>query len=761
LKFPGLVNHPLFQSLLILGLVRLCFGGIIQGYFLADDISQVNYISNIVNGHWETLAHNFTGNFLDIPSSSLYRPLIVVSMVSDFLLWKTAATGWFITNLLFYTADAFLVVLLAKAFESSSSSGRFTLVCTAMFVVYPLHGEPVCWLAGRSDLICTFWFLFSLLTAIKAIRLKSRTSQIVSLIAFILALLSKEMSVVLPGVIVLYACLFCENGDQKLAKRLLHAAKVSLPYWVLLILYFVLRVQFLGTLTGGYTDAVGLTMQSTLAARLVDWKNIYRIFFPFRENFYLYPVGICLSVICYSLALFSVQSAKVEKLTIFLLCWLLLSLLPIVPMWGLGANLEASRIYFLASIPFLMLIANLMTSIPKRLVCAFCSITLIFVWATSSSDICHEWTAAGKIVKNIGNTAIQLCNSRPGRFAILPLPKEKNGTLLVTNGGMFLRLLQPPYQEKSYAGRFIVFDRIFTEPDQVINASRLKKVLSENDVTGPYIWKNNGFDLIPLSKQCPADLSTPSLEIAVKSSNNKLLKGVSGNEVIVITNDPELQYLEISKLSINPLQADFLQFDIESVGDQKFHYAYASWGLPEFSSVPTDNGISSGLYVKTRPVQTVTIPLSHQWKWFATPRLSNIRIALPSEKNAKLSKIRFVRAEEVAPQLTFKGTEYGPRGICYLNDGQASISVNGCSLKDAKHFLLQRSKTNYFFDSFTSDRQTEAVGKSIILKSAKSVVTINSKDLRERGYYQFRCRALDASACPLGAWSDSLTFYVP
>lgn len=746
------------EVLALLGLVALCFGCSLTSYFLADDIWQVNYISKIAGGQWDILLRNFFGNFLDIPSSALYRPLVVVSMVFDFSLWKTNATGWFATNLLLYTTNVVLVFFLGWTLKSEGVADVFPFFCALLFAVYPLHCEPVCWLAGRSDLICTFWFLLSFIFCGKALPSRSKTLKIFSLISFAFCLLSKEMGIVFPAVISIFAFLWAESRD-KIVQRLRFCIFWSSPYWLMLAVYFVLRLKFLGTLTGGYTDAVGLVMQSTWLARFSDWKNVFRIFYPFRDQFVLSVAGIIGLTLAYIASCLQTRLSNAAKELTLLLFWLVLAILPILSMWGIGPNLEAGRIYFLASVPFCMLLGLFLAGIQRKLIRNLWLFCIVLFWSVSARNVSEVWAAAGTEVRNICSEAIQLCKSKSGRFAILPLPKERDGALLLTNGGMFLKLLQPPYNSVSFADRFIVFDRVFTEPDYLIDPIRFRETLQQADVTGPYLWKNNNFQLLSYESSSNRESAIKPRQIAIKSSSGKTIRQVSGSEKISIFNVPEPQYLEITDLQLCPLDVDFFQFRVSTLEKNKTHFAYVSWGMPNFSPVRDENGLSSASY-ECGSKKIVNVPFSNCWKWFATPKISAIRVALPGVKMAEIEEIQLITSKKISPKIEIRA-QPNALGLFYLRDESINLAINCSEVNGSQSALIQVSKPNFFFESFSPDRQLEAVETSIVLKSSKGNFTITPSICQQKGYYQFRCRALDGDGNPLGVWSSCATVYRP
>lgn len=739
MTFITIVQKPLVQIAILLALVWLAFGNVLNGYFLADDIWQVGYVADIASGHWDVLWKNFSGNFLEIPSSALYRPLVVLSMVIDFLLWRVAAAGWYVTNLGFYAADVILVWLIARLLFPAHKLAP--LVAAAVFAVYPLHAEPVCWLAGRSDLICVCWSLLVLYLAFLAPLCKlfwQRVAvQIAALVCFCLALLSKEMAVMLPVILACWGFVFGLGKDSAAEPNLLHrlkcALKVSWIYWVVLLFYFILRWNCLGTLGGGYTDSLLLTMQQTFWSRLLDWKTLYRLIFPFSAA--AGDKAILLAV-CYAYIVFGLRYTN-RKFAMFLLLWMMAALLPIIPMWGLGSNLEASRIYFFASVPFCLLLSLGIAGIKNIRWQLVCFVVVAAVWLVSARAMCGNWVEAGKEVKAVAQQSLKLSADTPGRLAIFPLPKERNGALLITNGGMFLHLLRPPYQDRSYAERFVVFDRLFTEPAEVINSQRFKSEMAASDVSGPYLWSDNRFQLIPLNRE------------SVQAG-----KAQFANRDFTIVRRPGAQ-VEITNLQLNPLSVDFVKVELTDSKKKRTPYAMASWNGNEHDAAV---GSAIGFSDKDEP-SAITIPVAHYWRWYAQPEIKSIKISLPPESQATVTDVKVLSAREVVPDVRFIAREYKPLGTYYFTRGKAMIAVDCSNIKNADGCVIEISKCNQLFDSFVGDSHSQAVMKRIKLSGKKCSWTLRSEEFPSPGYYQFRCRALLVTGSFLGQWSEPLTLY--
>jgi Flp pilus assembly protein TadD len=133
-------------------------------------------------------------------------------LVSQFC--GTAPGPHHLANVVLHAANAALLFLLL--WRLTNSHWRST-VAAGIFAWHPLRVESVAWIVERKDVLCAFFFLLSLLfytrfaqaskthppTPGGANTSKPKFFYIASLLAFLLALLSKPMAVTLPCVLLL------------------------------------------------------------------------------------------------------------------------------------------------------------------------------------------------------------------------------------------------------------------------------------------------------------------------------------------------------------------------------------------------------------------------------------------------------------------------------------------------------------------------------------------------------------------------------
>jgi len=123
----------------------------------------------------------------------IYRPFTVFSLSVDYAIWKRWAPGFRLTNLALHAMNGFLLFLLCT---SVVGEGIVPLAAMLIYVTHPVHTEAVTSLVGRSELFATGFLLSAWL-------LFRRGHTLWPAVLFAMALLSKENSIVFPGILIL------------------------------------------------------------------------------------------------------------------------------------------------------------------------------------------------------------------------------------------------------------------------------------------------------------------------------------------------------------------------------------------------------------------------------------------------------------------------------------------------------------------------------------------------------------------------------
>ncbi|MBI4831487.1 MAG: tetratricopeptide repeat protein [Candidatus Lindowbacteria bacterium] len=142
-----------------------------------------------------------------------YRPLILLSYAIDYSLWGLRPAGFHLTNILWHALASALVVVLVLRIISSPTAA---LLSGALFAVHPVHVESVTFVSGRTDVIATVFALISFILFVDERCEERITWRLpVSVLFFVLALLSKEVAAALPALLLAAEMVFGSRGAAR------------------------------------------------------------------------------------------------------------------------------------------------------------------------------------------------------------------------------------------------------------------------------------------------------------------------------------------------------------------------------------------------------------------------------------------------------------------------------------------------------------------------------------------------------------------
>ena len=211
----------------------LVYAGALNHPFVYDDFDTV--VAN------PSLAEPMKPAFVLVHSP--FRPVVNVSYAIDRVIWGFRPFGFHLTNILLHAAVvALFYLLLLRALADvgkrlgddlptpADETRLWTAcLCATILGVHPVLSEAVAYVSGRSELLCALFFLTALLCARAAIvRLDAGAEagpipvgwMLGAALAGSLALLSKEVAVALPVVVLAYDWLILRGPRELRLRRL-------------------------------------------------------------------------------------------------------------------------------------------------------------------------------------------------------------------------------------------------------------------------------------------------------------------------------------------------------------------------------------------------------------------------------------------------------------------------------------------------------------------------------------------------------------
>lgn len=317
-----------WKHLLIIGILSFAVysNTLFMDFALLDDIPQIiendkiKSLTNIISYFTTEVWSGIRG-----AASSYYRPLFTLSLAVDYFFWGEQPLGYHLTNIiLHFSAVSALYFLGLKLLKHSSAA----LFAAALFAVHPVHAEAVAWISGRNEMLSAL-FMFSSFYFYITYRQSKRTANLLfSLALFFLALLSKEMAITLPLIIIAYE--FCYSSD-KIIKKIFYPGMFAFS----VIPYIIIRLAVLKNIGLSYSQPL-IWKISTSPGLIIE--NLKHLIFPFDLRV-LYDIPIkkaffAAEVLVPALILLIIFSGivmllKSDRRTGFPFLFLFISMLPI------------------------------------------------------------------------------------------------------------------------------------------------------------------------------------------------------------------------------------------------------------------------------------------------------------------------------------------------------------------------------------------------------------------------------------------------
>src|SRR5579862_5385406 len=287
-----------------------------------------------------------------------YRPATTLEFLLCFKLFGPFPQGFHLVSVLMHCLVVWLVYMVTVELVSDETFG---LIAAACFALHPIHTESVDWINGVADVEVSIFYLAAFWAFLRLGRKETRREiwmQAAMLGSFLLATLSKETAMTLPVAATAYEY-FCRAGRCETSWR----KKLSRygGFWAVGLLYLAARGAVLGGQVplglhgdiGAFeTGLTGLALLGKYAARLV-WPEPLVAFYPFHRIASPLDVWVLLgAAVIAASAAFLVCRWKRDRVSIFALFWIFLTIAPVLNVHWLAAIVFAVRYLYLPSVGF-------------------------------------------------------------------------------------------------------------------------------------------------------------------------------------------------------------------------------------------------------------------------------------------------------------------------------------------------------------------------------------------------------------------------
>lgn len=259
------------------------------------------------------------------PYDKMYRPLQLLIYSVDYSIWRLKPFGFHLTSVILHLLNAILVCYLLNLLFKHK---LISMAASVLFLVHPLQVSSVAYISGRADLLACFFMLSSLALFTKFVKQKENLFYVFSLLFGLLAIFSRENSLLLFIFIALV--IFVLNKRPRYYF-------FAIPFVLINLFYFLLRFFIFGQ-----NALVTHPHLMPLPLRIVNFLNIlprylYILVFPLDLHMFratpliqsIFDIRLFYLAGFILLVTWLFIKFRTNKLILFSLAWFFVGLFPI------------------------------------------------------------------------------------------------------------------------------------------------------------------------------------------------------------------------------------------------------------------------------------------------------------------------------------------------------------------------------------------------------------------------------------------------
>ena len=330
---------------IILLLSFIAYFPALKNGFVWDDEYYIINNNLIKNLSWTSIKVIFL-NF----SSDNYAPLTDLINAVQYKISGLSPAAFHVGSLVFHLLNVALVFWFIKLLCSRWDMAAITAL---FFGIHPMQVESVAWASGGSNLFCAAFFLGSLVAYLYYLRHSLKRYLVISLLFFILSLLTKAVAVVLPVILLL---IDYYKGRKITIKILLEKS----PFLILSLGAGILSLLLKYQVVSISNVSVFSFPQRIIFAPYGFITYLYKLLFPLNLcAYYPYPIknGVNIPIQYYAYILFFlgltayvIYSLRFSKKIFFAIGFFAVNIFLVLQLFPVGDAFIADRYIYIPSI---------------------------------------------------------------------------------------------------------------------------------------------------------------------------------------------------------------------------------------------------------------------------------------------------------------------------------------------------------------------------------------------------------------------------
>ena len=345
----------LIHACLIIAAVAISFYPVISnGYISLDDNVMLVQNEKVFELSIAGIEKYFSGIHW-----GLYHPLVLLSYALEFKFFKLDPVVYHTTNLYLHLFNCLLVYWL---FLLLTEKNWKAFIAALFFAVHPLHVESVAWVTERKDVLYAFFYLGAAVSYKYYLKKDKRIWYYgITLLLFILSLLSKPMAISLPLLLLLFDLMVTGRVSVRDLKEKAAFFLVAAVFGVLAIAG---QKPFQGAGGSFFINFVSHCFEANYAAMLYFYKIFYPVKYSICYSYFIEGRNLIKGYLWYSplpsslLVAAIVYSLKYTKKLLYGALFFGITLLPASNLIQFGVGLPGDRFMYIPSLGFFYVFAE-------------------------------------------------------------------------------------------------------------------------------------------------------------------------------------------------------------------------------------------------------------------------------------------------------------------------------------------------------------------------------------------------------------------
>lgn len=753
---------------------------VLFNWFAGDDFTHLIWLKDAMQNP-ELIWRNFHANWLDVKTTKFYRPLISVFMALDYSIWGANGLGFHLTNLAFLLFSCVAIFFITKELLRSVPNSKATtcaFIASTMFGLYPLHCEPVSWITGRVDSVVTAFYLGSMWCYI---RWRSSNHSVFAVLAWtsmVLALCSKEMAIMIPPTLSVYEFILgAERRVNPLLKSLRDAVKFTVPFWLTLALYFVVRHIALGTFVGGYDDS--LFFIPDLKQFALNWIHSLSMLFAPANRLLMSPNNLLLVAWKVSFGIVSLVGLwnfctirELRKQYLFLALWFALALAPVYKLFSISDDLQGSRLAYLCTAAlccfFGLSFARLDVRAPKWTLqtAALCIAFLLFPISAFGiiSRNNSAWATAGDTSNKIRASLQRFYDEHPGdpQVLLVGLPDNLQGAYVVRNA--LEGMTKSPQLSRDISNCLAV-----NVNENILPFGYFKDSIASAKNAHVLFWDKQSSTLQPVDIRLNSqsangrsvEIRGADLSRAVGILNNSCTTNFNSSGELRVSAPASKSVFEEVNIQVPPVACMGTNFVVVSVKNLagtpgRVELFYKNNIVRQYD---LEHRSHADLNAVSNETQELIFSLRPQPDWALGGTATEFKLRFPAGTDVAIKQIKAAPASSVMPDLSAQGADYsGTKGFLHLDTQRptVTISFDASSVPNASAVQLEVTRGNQFFEEQNTRELSRFAAIVKTIRGTTGSFELDKSLFPQQALYQIRIWAVDSNDKRTGVAGDHL-----